>query len=199
MDKINPIHVQLLHNGKVLIVAGSGNVPDENSLSKIHKAAVWDITNGNVESGRIRVLPNLPWDVFCSGQAAFPDGRVLVVGGTEQYDPFFGDPRTGVFDPATEQFVELQSMAHGRWYATLIALATPAGSVTAPDNYHLLAFSGLNETGGLNSAVEMYKVGVGWSQEFQATWPSIPLYPMAAPVAQWENFLLGQLPVVTGL
>ncbi len=176
MDQINPIHVQLLHNGKVLIVAGSENVPDENSLSKIHKAAVWDMTNGNVESGTMRVLPNLPWDVFCSGQAAFPDGRVLVVGGTEQYDPFHGDPRTGVFDPATERFVELQSMAHGRWYATLIALATPAGSATTPDNYHLLAFSGLNETGGTNKAVEMYKVGVGWSQEFQAPWTP-PLYP----------------------
>ena len=35
MDQINPIHVQLLHNGKILIVAGSENVLEENSVSKI--------------------------------------------------------------------------------------------------------------------------------------------------------------------
>jgi Domain of unknown function (DUF1929)/PKD domain len=193
MDQINPIHLQLLHNGKVLIVAGSENVADENSVSKIHKAAVWDMTNGNVESGQIRILPNLPWDVFCSGQAAFPDGRVLVVGGTRQYDPFYGDPRTGVFDPATEKFIELQSMAHGRWYATILALATPAGSVTAPDNYHLLAFSGLNETGGTNNAVEMYKVGVGWSQEFPAPWTP-PLYPWLHLLPNGKIFYSGYSP-----
>jgi hypothetical protein len=197
MDQINPIHVQLLHNGKVLIVAGSENVPDENSLSKIHKAAVWDMTNGNVESGTMRVLPNLPWDVFCSGQAAFPDGRVLVVGGTEQYDPFHGDPRTGVFDPATERFVELQSMAHGRWYVTLIALATPRfGYDSGKSPPHRLF--GFERDGGNKQSSR----DVQGRRRMESIVPGAvdsPAVPMAAPVAQWKNLLLGLLPVVPGL
>jgi hypothetical protein len=33
-----------------------------------------------------------------------PDGRAFIIGGTEQYDPFYGDSRATIFDPATEQF-----------------------------------------------------------------------------------------------
>ncbi len=46
----------------------------------------------------------------------------MTFGGTDQYDPFEGDPRTTVFDPATDLFNQLQSMADGRWYATAITL-----------------------------------------------------------------------------
>ena len=35
---INPVHVALMNNGKVLIVAGSGNVATETNF----QAAVWD-------------------------------------------------------------------------------------------------------------------------------------------------------------
>ena len=77
------------------------------------KAAVWD-----PQSGVITVLPNLPWDVFCNGMAFFPDGRALIIGGTESYDPFTGDARATIFDPATQSFAQVESMTHGRWYAT---------------------------------------------------------------------------------
>jgi hypothetical protein len=60
------------------------------------------------------------WDVFCNGGTFFEDGRCMVVGGRVEYDPFYGDPRTTVFDRVTNQFNQLQSMAHGRWYATAI-------------------------------------------------------------------------------
>jgi Domain of unknown function (DUF1929)/PKD domain len=39
-----------------------------------------------------------------------------------------------------------------------------------------MTFSGLLETGGTNTAVEIYTVGSGWSQEFAAGWTP-PLYP----------------------
>jgi hypothetical protein len=195
MDKINPIHVVPLHNGKVLIVAGSENVPDEHNVTKINKAAVWDTTN--VENGSIRLLPNLAWDVFCNGMAVLPDGRPVVVGGTEQYDPFYGDPRTTIFDPATEKFIQVHSMAHGRWYATVIALAAPAPTDVAPqnspDNYQLLTFSGLNEMSSTNNAVEMYKVGVGWSREYVAPW-NPPLYPWLHLLPSGKIFCSGSNP-----
>src|SRR5690349_5305522 len=44
---INPIHLGLLHTGKVLIVAGSENDPTE-LTEKISKAAVWNLGGGNI-------------------------------------------------------------------------------------------------------------------------------------------------------
>jgi hypothetical protein len=59
---INPIRADLLHNGKVLIVAGSENEPDNEANSK---SAVWDLA-----AQTITVQPML-WDVFCNGGTFF--------------------------------------------------------------------------------------------------------------------------------
>ena len=57
-------------------------------------------------------------------------------------------------------------MAHGRWYPT----------VTALGDGRVMTFSGLIETGGTNTAVEIYTLGSGWSPEYPAGWTP-PLYP----------------------
>jgi hypothetical protein len=95
-----------------------------------------------------------------------PDGRPFIVGGTLQYDPFFGQPRTAAFDLATGVFTDLQNMAHGRWYP----------STTTLGDGRVMTFSGLTETGGTNTSVEIYTVGAGWSAEAAAGWTP-PLYP----------------------
>jgi hypothetical protein len=167
---INPIHVGLMHTGRVLIVAGSENDPNIHKL-KQSKAAVWDLAGGNITQGKISRTRDLTWDVFCNGWAFFPDGRCLVIGGTEQYDPFYGEHRTTVFDPLSGRFSQLQNMAHGRWYASGIVLA----------DGRIMAFSGRNETGAINNQVEFYTVGSGWSG------PSIaPYNPMLYP---WLHLL----------
>jgi hypothetical protein len=153
---INPIHVALMNNGDVLIVAGSGNVATETNF----QAAVWD-------SGSQTFLTRaLAWDMFCNGMVVLHDGRVLINGGNLQYDPFHGEPRNAVFDPATGLFTNIQNMAHGRWYPT----------VTTLGDGRVMTFSGLLETGGTNTAVEIYTVGSGWSPEYPAGWTP-PLYP----------------------
>src|SRR4029077_7057193 len=96
---INPIRVGLLHTntsniGKVLIVAGSENDPNKH-LQGSSKAAVWDVSATNP----LFTVLDLPWDVFCNGRTVLDDGRCIVVGGTVEYDPFYGDPRMTVFDP----------------------------------------------------------------------------------------------------
>ena len=153
---INPVHVSLMHNGKVLIVSGSGNLPSDTT----YLGAVWDPATDTVTT------QPAPFDMFCNGMVVLPDGRPFVISGTQQYDPFHGDPRTAAYDPATGNFVLLQSMADGRWYPTATTLSD--GSV--------MVFSGLTQTGGTNSTVEIYKVGSGWSQVFGASWTP-PLYP----------------------
>src|SRR5215813_14133072 len=104
---INPISATLLHTGQVLIVAGSENDTSNNSNgSESYRAAVWDPT-GTTESSI--AVQELTYDVFCSGTAALPDGRSLVVGGTSDYS-FKGENRSSIFNPATSSFVQSQSM-----------------------------------------------------------------------------------------
>jgi len=153
---INPVHIAVTHTGTVLVVAGSGNVATETNF----RAAVWDLAAGTITTQPVG------WDMFCNAIVALPDGRLLVNGGTLQYDPFHGQPRNTVFDPALGVFSDVQNMAHGRWYPT----------VTALGDGRIMTFSGLNETGGTNSAVEIYTPGTGWSAEFAAGWTP-PLYP----------------------
>src|SRR5215212_3586953 len=109
---INPIHIALTYTGKVLIVAGSGNNPSVTDF----RAAVWD-----PEANTIVTQP-VGWDMFCNGMVALPDGRVFINGGNLKYDPFWGEPRNAVFDPATSTFTDVQNMAHGRWYPTVTVL-----------------------------------------------------------------------------
>ena len=93
---LNPVHVALMHTGKVLIISGSGNDPD----NKNFQAAVWDPKSLTIRTFKIS------WDMFCSGMVILPDGKPFVLGGTLRYDPFFGEPKTATFDPATETFAE---------------------------------------------------------------------------------------------
>src|SRR6266404_720655 len=153
---INPVHVALMHNGKILVVSGSGNVANNSN----YQAGVFDPATGTVTTQPVA------WDMFCNAMLVLADGRVVVNGGTIQYDPFHGQPKNSIYDPATGQFVDVQNMAHGRWYPTVTTLSD--GS--------FMTFSGLDEVGNTNTTVEIYKVGSGWSQQYNAGWTP-PLYP----------------------
>ena len=153
---INPVHVALLRTGKILVVSGSGNVASNTN----YQAGVWDPATGTVTT------QPLAWDMFCNGMVILSDGRPFVVGGTLAYDPFHGYAKTAAYDPSTGQFNDLQTMAHGRWYPTVTTLGD--GTV--------MAFSGLNESGPTNTAVEIFTMGSGWSPEFPSGWTP-PLYP----------------------
>jgi hypothetical protein len=167
---INPVHVALLKNGKLLVVAGSGNCPP--SQAGCPSGPPYGISNGSGAllldpvSGRVLSQFSLSWDMFCNGMVLLEDGRPLIDGGTIQYDPFHGEPQVAIFDPSANTFTNTQNMAHGRWYPTLLTLG----------DGRVMAFSGLNETGSTNSAVEFYSAGSGWSTEYTAPWTP-DLYP----------------------
>ena len=66
---------------------------------------------------------SLSWDMFCNSMTVLPDGRVFVNGGTQHYDPFFGE-KSSIFDPAKNTFTDVTTdMAHGRWYPTTTLLS----------------------------------------------------------------------------
>ena len=167
---INPVHAALLHNGQVLIVSGSGNLPTNTNL----QAAVFDPASGLVTTQPVS------WDMFCNGMVILPDGRAFVNGGTLQYDPFHGQLRSSVFDPNSGQFMDVQTMAHGRWYPTVTNLADGT----------LMTFSGLDEKGNTNSTVEIYTVGTGWSTPYSSPFTP-PLYPRMTLLPNGKVFYSG--------
>jgi len=153
---INPVHAALLHNGKVLVVSGSGNLPSNTNF----QAGVFDPQTGTVTTQPVG------WDMFCNGMVVLADGRAFINGGTLQYDPFHGELRSSVYDLTTGAFTDVQSMAHGRWYPTVTTL----GDGT------LMTFSGLSESGGTNTSIEIYSVSTGWSAQIGSPFTP-PLYP----------------------
>lgn len=77
--RVNAIHATLLHNGKLLIIAGSGN--DVNNFKAgSFKTLLWDPVTGST-----KLIPT-PVDMFCSGHSQLIDGKVLVAGGTLRFE-----------------------------------------------------------------------------------------------------------------
>ena len=183
---INPIHSALMYNGKILVVAGSGNcIP---SVSGCPQGPPYGPANG---SGAVLVDPTtgsvtqftLSRDMFCNGMLVLPDGRVFINGGTVQQIPAFtGTTQSAFFDPSTNLFTDVpQSMAHGRWYPT----------VTLLGDGRVMAFSGTDENDHTNTTVELYTVGSGWSVPYSAGWTP-PLYPRMTLLPSGKVFFSGQ-------
>src|SRR6266852_2413369 len=181
---INPVHAALLHTGKILIVAGSGNCPPQQAgcpqgPQYSQGAALLDLSSNNITT-----MP-ITWDMVCNGMWIMQDGRILINGGTIGYGalavvgatgdtPFTGLANTSIFDPASESFIDVTPTAHGRWYPT----------VTELNDGRMMTTSGLNDTNGAyNNTSEIWD-GQQWSAEIPGN-PNIsdfpgfqfPLYP----------------------
>jgi hypothetical protein len=77
--KVNAIHAALLHTGKVLIIAGSGNDRTQFEAGTF-RTILWDPL-----ADRFSTVPT-PTDVFCAGHTFLPDGKLLIAGGTKSYE-----------------------------------------------------------------------------------------------------------------
>jgi hypothetical protein len=152
------IHAVVLHTGKVLLMAGSGN-SQATFNAKSFTTLLWDPATNN----STKVFT--PWDVFCAGHSFLSNGDVLIAGGTKKYEVLPGqqDPTRGtkadrkqefeglkdsyVFDVATSKYVKVGNLNDARWYPTLLTL---------PGN-KVLAVSGLNGKGVIDQGhTEVY-------------------------------------------
>jgi hypothetical protein len=178
---VNPISTTLMHTGQVLIISGSEADANNNSTgSDSYRIAVWDPRD---TTGKSITIQDVEYDVFCSGTAVLPDGRLFVVGGTSNYS-FAGDNRASIFDPSTRSFPQSQSMADGRWYAT----ATTLG------DGRVMAFSGLGSWGATNQTVEIYdpaKAGAGWGSPISEPFTP-PTFPRTFLLPNGQVFFTGQ-------
>ncbi|MFC9603128.1 galactose oxidase-like domain-containing protein [Streptomyces niveus] len=82
--RTNAIHAALLHTGKVLLIAGSGNSQEKFDAGTF-ETVLWDPADNSY-----RKIPT-PEDFFCSGHSQLPDGRLLVAGGTARYEVLDGE------------------------------------------------------------------------------------------------------------
>ncbi len=81
-SQVAAVHAALLPSGEVVYYSGNTGpqVPAQ--------ARIW-----NPADGSVRPLPNQPeTDLFCSGHALLPDGRLFVCGGTGHYSTAPDDP-----------------------------------------------------------------------------------------------------------
>ena len=97
---INPVHTALLNNGKILIVAGSGNCPPSQTGCPPAPPTPYSAYVYDPVAQTFTQNTQITWDMFCNGAALLANGQVLFGGGTIQYDPFHGAPNAAIFDPS---------------------------------------------------------------------------------------------------
>ncbi len=151
------IHASYLHNGFILYIAGSG-------YHASHLDGPFEARLLDPETGLETVVP-LSSDLFCHGSTFLSNGNILIAGGTLRYDTspdncngrWHGLNEAYEFDVDSGQLVQVQSMAAGRWYPTLVTLA----------NGKVPTFNGTDDFGVQNRLVEIYNDATkNWSIKY---------------------------------
>lgn len=166
---VRSMHSVVLHNGKVLLIAGSGN-SEELFEAGTFTSAVYDPEDGTYE-----VIPT-PDDMFCAGHVQLQDGRVLVMSGNKGYPSadgalgYQGYKDSYVFDPETETYTRTNDMNDGHWYP----------SATILGNGDVVSFGGLREDStGSVTAERWSDAEQRWlpTNRVNQTWSYWGLYP----------------------
>jgi hypothetical protein len=124
--RVNGIHSTLLHNGDVLIMAGSGN------NQAFFNAGTFKTLLLNPVTMHEQLIPT-PWDLFCAGHVELPDGNILIAGGTARYenlDPKYAAGAMTVMNNDTAQAWTLPkgtifTSPHGTAFASAMAMTIP--------------------------------------------------------------------------
>lgn len=208
------VHAVLLQNGKLLIMAGSGN-----NRMEFARGCFRTYIYNPVENTWKEILT--PKDVFCGGHVQLANGNVLIIGGTRGYPPapkageypstiYKGENTSWIFNIRTEEYEKVPydeahpnntnepgPLLNGAWYP----------SATELGNGNVISFGGLNEE-GTGATQTNYFIGpyneedsagdkpgewVGWgSDELQQTYDWFwGLYPSMILTADGRLFYDG--------
>ena len=142
--QVRAMHAVLLYNGKVLLVAGSGNDINEFNAGTF-RTAVYDPARGTITQ-----IPT-PTDLFCSGHVQLPNGKVLVLGGNLAYPTathgYEGRNTSYIFNPVTDRYQQVNNLNSGHWYP----------SATELGNGDIISFGGLDQNSAGNAEIEYFK------------------------------------------
>ena len=119
--------------------------------------------------GTRRRIPELrrPYteDLFCSGHAFLPDGRLCVPGGA----PSGSMDSTHIFDPVSESWAKVADMNQARWYPTVLTL--PDGRILAASG------SGASEVEVYDAGANTWRFVTGATRMFPELYPSLHQLP----------------------
>ncbi|MFE9767218.1 galactose oxidase-like domain-containing protein [Streptomyces sp. NPDC005808] len=164
-NPVRSMHSVVLNNGKVLLIAGSGN-SEEQFNAGTFTSAVYDPV-----AGTYKTIPT-PKDMFCAGHVQLQDGRVLVMSGNKAFPAadgshgYEGYKDSYIFDPVTEAYSKTNDMNDGHWYP----------SATELGNGDIISFGGLREDSTGSVTAEL------WSDE-QQQW--LPLWQVNQTWSYW--------------
>jgi hypothetical protein len=145
------VNMALLPTGRVLAWDGQ---------TAGHDARVWDPSTNSFSS--LTVGDN----IFCSGAAGLPNGRLLVAGGHSS--THVGLSVTNLFDPLSQTWSSGPAMAYGRWYPTV---------TTLPDG-RMLVTGGETTCSGCEAAIpEVYSPATNSWTPLSGASLSLPYYP----------------------
>lgn len=172
------IHSVMLPTGKVLLFSAEHGVPGIHGW--VLDPETLALTN---------VQPPAGWNPDCAGQSFLADGRLVVAGGTLQFNPLLGSKKAFIFDSFAETWIQIDDMRRGRWYPTNITLG----------DGRVLTMSGVNDTNGaLNPDIELWDINsdTNWSLLGQRAMPDYPylhvlpngLVFRAGPDSETETF-----------
>ncbi len=170
IEHARSVHAVLLQNGKVLVMAGSGNNAEEAAMGHF-KSYIYDPVANTWKK------LETPKDVFCAGHVQLADGNVLILGGTKEYPSgpkvpgefpstaFKGENASWIFNIHTEKYEtvtgkfeedsnkkgekglpEYGPLLGGAWYP----------SATELGNGDVISFGGLNEEGDGSTKTNYY-------------------------------------------
>lgn len=114
----------LLRDGRVLIVGGLEGNGMVRAPTPLHTAELYD-----PKTGRFTKVGSSPRVGGCVGAALLPDGRVLLLGGSDAPSQI-----ADAFDPETGRFLRTGSMTVARWCAPLVTLLDGRVLVTSGEN-----------------------------------------------------------------
>jgi FtsP/CotA-like multicopper oxidase with cupredoxin domain len=150
------VHAAVLHTGQVLLWSGTAEVGDP------LESRLWDPATD------ARTTQSYGEDLFCSGHAFLPDGRLCVAGGA----PGGSMDSTHIFDPATSAWSKVSDMHQARWYPTVLTL--PDGRILAASG------TGANEIEVFDPAAGpggTWTIVAGATRIFPELYPSLHLLP----------------------
>jgi Domain of unknown function (DUF1929)/Bacterial Ig domain/Kelch motif len=144
------VHAALLPNGKIFMSDGMGH--GSNAID-------WNYLVNTAD-----FVP-APVNIFCNGMDQMADGRLMIVGG--HVAGHVGLDFAGIFDPSSESWVVLPSMAYPRWYPTLNILS---------DGRFLVTSGEMNGPEDDQAIPEIYNPSANsWSSLSSAPLPFIPV------------------------
>jgi len=155
------IHMHLLRTGKVL------------AWGRVGDPYVYDPANGSFKT--VPVGSN----IFCSGHAFLPDGRLLVAGG--HISDNHGLPDGHLFNPSTMAWSKTENMRDGRWYP----------SATELSNGQVLAIAGKDQQAKQVLVPEVWSSS-GWRALTGAAL-TLPYYPREFLAPNGKVFYAGEL------